>query len=294
MHSHENEIKKENIKKLWLVFGLTVFYMLAEFVGGYISNSLALMADAVHMLSDAAALGLSIFAAWLSMKPANFEKTFGYHRVEIFAAFLNGVMLLAIVGFIVYEAILRLKNPPDVNAPILIWVATGGLLINIISAKILHSSCKDNLNVKGTYLHVLGDMLGSLGAVIVGIAILFFDLHILDPIISFLIASLILLSAFGLISEALDILLEASPSSINVESINNALLELPTVEGVHHLHVWSISSGKTALSVHIVTSSTDLCQTLIAAQTLLKEKFGLDHVTIQVEPPNFSAEQCSF
>lgn len=294
MHSHENQIKQKNIEKLWLVFGLTVLYMFAEFLGGYMSNSLALMADAVHMLSDAVALGLSIFAAWLSMKPATFEKTFGYHRAEIFAAFLNGVMLLAIVGFIVYEAFLRLKNPPDVNAPILIFVATGGLLVNIISAKILHASCKDNLNVKGTYLHVLGDMLGSLGAVIVGIAIFFFDLHILDPIISFVIASLILLSSFSLISEALDILFEASPAHIDVQRINNALLALPMVVEVHHLHVWSISSGKTALSVHIVTSTADLCQILVSAQKLLKENFGIDHVTIQVEPPNFSEGQCSF
>lgn len=268
--------------------------MLAEFWGGYFSNSLALMADAVHMLSDAMALGVSIFAAWISMRPATFQKTFGYHRAEIFAAFFNGIMLLAIVGFIVYEALGRLKNPPDINAPILIVVATGGLIINIISAKILHSSKEDSLNVKGAYLHILGDMLGSFGAVVVGIAILFFDLHILDPIISFFIASLILVSAFRLISEALDILLEASPANIDVESINNALLELPMVEGVHHLHVWSISSGKTALSVHIVTSSPDLCETLLVAQKLLKEDFGINHVTVQIEPPNFSDGHCSF
>lgn len=293
-HEHEHEHKKQNIKKLWLILSLTVLYMFAEFVGGYISNSLALMADATHMFSDAAALGLSIFAAWLSMKPATFEKTFGYHRTEIFAAFINGIMLFVIAGFIIYEACIRIVNPPDINAPVLIFVASGGLLVNIISARILHSSSEDNLNLKGAYLHILGDMLGSLGAIIAGLAIYFFDLHILDPIISFFISALILISAFRLVSETVDILLEASPAGVNVENIHQALLNLPNIEGVHHLHVWSITSGKISLSVHIVTTSSDFRQTLSSAQKLLKDNFNIDHVTIQVEPINFHDGDASF
>jgi len=261
--------------------------MIAEFVGGYFSNSLALMADAAHMLSDAAALGLSIFAAWLSMKPATFERTFGYHRTEIFAAFLNGIMLFVIAGYIIYEACLRIVNPPDVNAPILIFVALGGLVVNILSARMLHSSTEDSLNIKGAYLHVLGDMLGSFGAVIAGIAIFFFDLHILDPIISFFISALIFVSGFRLVSETLDILLEASPAGVNVENIYRALLALPDVEDVHHLHVWSITSGKVSLSVHIVSANHDFKSILLAAKTLLNESFNIDHVTIQIEPPDF-------
>lgn len=268
--------------------------MLAEFIGGYISNSLALMADAAHMFSDAAALGLSIFAAWLSMKPATFEKTFGYHRTEIFAAFINGVMLFVIAGFIIYEAFQRIANPPDINAPILIFVATGGLLVNIIAARILSSSSKDNLNLKGAYLHILGDMLGSLGAIIAGVAIYFFDLHIFDPIISFVISALILFSATRLVSETVDILLEASPAGVNVENIHKTLLDLPYVVDIHHLHVWSITSGKISLSVHIVTESSDFQHILLSAQKLLKKDFNIDHVTIQVEPVNFHDGEANF
>lgn len=293
MH-HEHNHKRQNIKKLKLVLSLTVLYMLAEFIGGYISNSLALMADAAHMFSDAAALGLSIFAAWLSMKPATFEKTFGYHRTEIFAAFINGVMLFVIAGFIIYEAFQRIANPPDINAPVLIFVATGGLLVNIIAARILSSSSKDNLNLKGAYLHILGDMLGSLGAIIAGVAIYFFDLHIFDPIISFVISALILFSATRLVSETVDILLEASPTGVNVENIHKALLDLPDVVDIHHLHVWSITSGKISLSVHIVTESSDFQHILLSAQKLLKKDFNIDHVTIQVEPVNFHDGEANF
>ncbi len=292
--NQEHNHKKENIKKLWFVLILTAVYMLAEFAGGYISNSLALMADAAHMLSDAAALGLSIFAVWLSMKPATFERTFGYHRTEIFAAFINGLMLIVIAGFIIYEAIQRVVNPPDINAPILIFVALGGLIINFIAAWLLNSASGDSLNIKGAYLHVLGDMLGSLGAIIAGLAIYFFDLHILDPIISFVISGLILFSAVRLVSEAVDILLEASPAGINVENIHKALLNLPDVNEVHHLHVWSITSGKISLSVHIVTSSSDFQHILLSAQKLLKKDFNIDHVTIQVEPVNFHDGEANF
>lgn len=273
---------------------MTVLYMFAEFVGGYISHSLALMADAAHMLSDAAALGLSIFAAWLSMKPANFEKTFGYHRTEIFAAFLNGVMLFVIAAFIIYEAFNRIANPPDINAPILIFVASGGLIINVASAMILHSSEEQNLNIKGAYLHVLGDMLGSFGAIVAGLAIYFFDYHLLDPIISFVISALILFSAFRLVSETVHILLEASPEGLNVANIHQALLCLPDVIEVHHLHVWSITSGKVALSVHLVITSENYQEVLCDAQKLLKETFEIDHVTIQVEPPDFCDGEATF
>lgn len=293
MHN-EHDHKKQNIKKLWMVLCITLLYMVAEFAGGYISNSLALMADAAHMLSDAAALGLSIFAAWLTMKPATFERTFGYHRTEIFAAFINGVMLFAIAGFIVYEAINRIANPPDINALVLIFVALGGLVVNIVAARILHSSDEQNLNIKGAYLHVLGDMLGSFGAIVAGLAIYFFDYHLLDPIISFVIAALILVSAIRLISETVNILLEASPAGVNVESIHQALLCIQDVIEVHHLHVWSITSGKVSLSVHLVTTNPDFQSVLCDAQKMLKEDFDIDHVTIQVESPGYCDGEASF
>lgn len=293
MH-YEHNHKKQNIQKLKLVLGLTVFYMFAEFIGGYFANSLALMADASHMLSDAVAIGIAIFAVWFSMKPATFEKTFGYHRIEIFAAFINGVMLFVIAGFIIYEAFQRIANPPDVNAPILIFVALGGLFINIIAAWILGSANQKSLNIKGIYLHVLGDMLGSFGAVISGVAIYFFDLYILDPVISFIIAALILFSAVRLVSETTEILLEASPAGVDVEKIYQALLNLPDVKDIHHLHVWSITYGKILLSVHIVTESSDFEQVLLSAQKLLKNNFKINHVTIQIESPDFKDEKSNF
>jgi cobalt-zinc-cadmium efflux system protein len=289
---HSNQTK--NMKKLLIIFAMTVVYMIAEFVGGLLSNSLALMADAGHMLSDAAALGISIVAAWLSLKPASYSKTYGYHRAEIFAAFINGIMLVAISGVIIYEAYIRLMSPPEVKAPLLIIIATGGLLVNVASANILHSSSNDNINVRGAFLHVLGDLLGSLGAVIAGLCIYFFGFYLADPIISFVIAVLILVSAFRLIGESVDILLESSPSHIDVEAIQKALMALDGVVEVHHLHVWSISAGKVAMSVHIVVSDYGNHQILYDARNFLKHEFGINHATIQIEPVDFDSEKCVF
>jgi cobalt-zinc-cadmium efflux system protein len=298
-HNHDSfdehhNCQTKNMKKLLIVFCLTVIYMIAEFVGGVLSNSLALMADAGHMLSDAAALGISVAAAWISLRPASFTKTYGYHRAEIFAALINGLALVIISSVIVYEAYLRVVNPPEVQAPLMIIVAFGGLVVNIIAASILHGSSQDNINVKGAFLHVLGDLLGSVGAVVAGFAIYFFDFYLADPIISFVIAALILLSAFRIIGESVNVLFEASPSHIDVEAVQNTLLALPNAKYVHHLHVWSISSGKVAMSVHIVVNDYGNHQILYDARNVLKEKFGINHSTIQIEPEDFDSESCVF
>lgn len=295
MHNaHEHEHEEKNFKKIGVVFALTLVYMIAEIIGGVYANSLALIADAGHMLSDAAALGLSFFALWLSLKPASPEKTFGYFRTEILAAFINGITLIGISIFIIYEAYLRLINPPEVKASVLIGVAIGGFFINIISASILHSSSRENLNIRAAFLHILGDLLGSIGAIIAGLAILLWKFYPADPIISIIIAILILISAFQLVMEAIDILLESSPGNINVESIKLALIDIPFVEDVYDLHVWSISTGKVALSVHVVSDEGDYNKVLCAVTGILKEQFHINHLTIQIEPPGFDEKICTF
>jgi len=268
--------------------------MITEFIGGYYTNSLALMADAGHMLSDVTALSLSFFALWLVQKSASPEKTYGYYRAEILVAFVNGITLVGIALYILYEAYYRFVNPPEVHAPIMIIIAFGGFIINTIGAVLLHRPSKENLNIKAAFLHVLGDLLGSVGAIISGLLILFWNFYLADPIVSCIIAVLILISSIRLVNEAVNILLEASPSHINVETIRTVLTELPSVIDVHDLHVWSISSKNIALSVHIVSEEADFKKVLCSADSILKEKFGIMHITIQIEPPGFHESGCFF
>jgi len=288
-HAHE-----QSKSKLTIVIILTFIYMLAEFIGGWLTNSLALVADAGHMLSDVAALALSLFAVWLSIKPASSKKTYGYYRTEILAAFINGIALAAIAIFIIYEAYTRIFHPPEIRAPLMIFIAIGGLIINIIAAFLLHAESQKSLNIKGAFLHIIGDLLGSAGTVIAGFVILIWKINLADPIISIIIAILVLISAIGLVNEAINILLEGSPSYINVESIKESLLSLEYVDGVHDLHVWSISSKNIALSVHVVTKNADCEAVLCMVDDMIREKFGINHLTIQIEPVGYHEGICQF
>lgn len=288
-HSHNNRTNK----RLGIILGLTGIFMIAEFIGGVYTNSLALTADAGHMLSDVGALALSYFSIWISNKPASSEKTYGYFRTEILAAFINGIALVAIALFIIYEAFIRMFMPPEVKAPIMITIAIGGLIVNLIGAFLLHKDSKENLNIQGAFLHIIGDLLGSIGAIIAGIIILRWHFYLADPIISIVIALLILYSSINLINEAVNVLLEAAPSHLNVETIKTALLEIPDVKGVYDLHVWSISSKKIALSVHIITEFLDNKNILSNISNMLKEKFDIHHSTIQIEPEDFDENECS-
>lgn len=293
MHcEHEHKVERKNLKILAIVLLITLGYMIAEVVGGYIANSLALLADAGHMLSDAAGLGLSFFALWISFKPADEKKTYGYYRAEILSAFINGVTLVLISLFIIYEAYQRFFHPFNVNPYILISVAFGGLLINILAAFLLHKSSHENLNIHGAFLHVISDLFGSLAAIIAGIGILVAKWYLLDPILSILIAVLILFSASKLIVEAINVLLEASPSHINIEAIRSELMKLQYVEDVYDLHVWSISTHKIALSVHIVSNNPHTNDILCNSSKVIAEKFGIDHSTIQIEPVGFDEKEC--
>ncbi len=280
--------------KLGLVLFLTSAYMFIEFIGGIITNSLALIADAGHMLGDVAALGMSFLAAFMIARPASDEKTYGYYRLEILVALVNGLLLIGIAAFILYEGVKRFLLPREVEATLMIAIATGGLVINLAGMAILHSSVKHNLNVRGAFWHITGDTLGSLGAIVAGIIIYLFKFYYADIIISVIIAVIITISAIRLIKESSNILLEATPKHIDINEIKNTLLNIPEVKKVHELHVWSISLQRTALSIHVVSDHPDSREVLCKVDKTLRERFNIHHLTIQVEPPGFPEKHCDF
>lgn len=289
MHDHCNHHCSHHtpLKTLIYVTILTGVYMIVEFVGGWLANSLALIADAGHMLTDVGSLGLAVFAAWFAQHPATLTKTYGYYRIEILAAFLNSMLLIFISGFVLYEAFERLYHPEPVQGALMLWVAAGGLLVNIVAAFLLHRNAHDNMNVRAAFLHVLSDMLGSIGAIIAGWLIWQFHWLLADVVISALIALLVFINAVGLLKEAVHILLEGVPSHISVEQVLEVLKTMDEVEAVHDLHIWSITMGQEALSAHIVVKSINDYRPDVVdkVQDLLQTYFGLNHCTIQLEVP---------
>ncbi|PLR97867.1 cation diffusion facilitator family transporter [Bacillus sp. T33-2] len=283
-HSHSHH-HTSNKKALFLSFLLIFTFMLVEVIGGIMTNSLALISDAGHMLSDAAALGLSLFALKLGERKATKSKTFGYKRFEIIAAALNGLTLIIISVYIFYEAYHRFLNPPEVQSIGMLAISTIGLLVNIVAAWILMKADKeDNLNVRSAFLHVLGDMLGSFGAIIAALLIYFFGWGIADPIASVAVCVLILVSGWRVTKESLHVLMEGAPDELKLDEIKPALLRIPHVCEVHDLHVWSITSGVPMLSCHIsITEDGEHDAALHNAQSILHDQFGIDHSTIQVE-----------
>ncbi len=286
-HSHSHHAHESSGRRLKIVLVLTAIYMIAEAVGGWLSNSLALLSDAGHMLTDVAALALAIFALWFSSRPITTKKTYGYYRLEILAALANGVALVVISLLIVYEAIQRLKNPETVAGFEVMLIAIGGLMVNGISAWLLHSASSENLNMRGAFLHIIGDALGSVGAIAAGILIWLFNWTIADPIISMAMCLLIVFSAWTLIRESVNILLEGTPSHIEIKDVVNAMHEIQGVRDVHDLHVWTISSNKYALSAHVrIDADAAYKKTLDALREKLHQRFNMDHVTIQIELPD--------
>jgi len=265
--------------------------MLAEAVGGWLTNSLALIADAGHMLTDVAALSLTLGAIWFASRPATARKTFGYYRLEILAAFVNGIALVLLSIWVIYEAIERWQSPPQIDGFYLTAIAFGGLIVNIIAAKLLHSNHKHDLNMRGAWLHVMGDLLGSATAIVAGVLILAFGWLWADPVCSVLISLIIILGAWRLIMESVNVLLEGTPAHINLSAVERTILETSGVGGVHDLHVWTISSGIDALSAHIShdenVAHSDL---LVQVRERLHDNFGIDHLTIQMETMTREAE----
>lgn len=274
---------KTHVRALRLVLIITSVFMLAEFVGGIVANSLALLADAGHMLTDVAAVALALFVAWISQRPATPQKTFGYLRLEILAALLNGSALFVIAGSIVWEAIDRFQAPPDVEPRILFSVAALGLIANLIAMKLLHAGHEHSLNVRGAYLHVVSDMLGSIGALAAGAIIWVTDWSLADPIVSIVVALLILGSAWRLVRDSVEVLLEATPRHIEMTDVETELRAIPDVSGVHDLHVWTVTSGVVAMSGHVCVDDPEANQRVLEDAQQRMDGLGIHHVTIQIE-----------
>jgi cobalt-zinc-cadmium efflux system protein len=273
-----------NRRDLSLTLVLTASYCLVEFVGGIFTNSLALLSDAGHMLSDVAALGLSLFAIRLAQLPPTANKTFGYHRVEILAALVNALLLWVIVALIFREAFHRFLTPPQVKSTGMIAVATVGLGVNLVSLFVLNRSQAESLNVRAAFVHVLGDALGSIGAVLAGVAILVAGWYVADPLVSVGIGLLILYSSWGIIRDSVDILMQSTPRGMRLEEVEECLLGIEGVRQVHDLHIWTLTSGMYHLSAHLVIRGDNEPHAIIeAAQTRLRERFGINHTTVQVD-----------
>jgi cobalt-zinc-cadmium efflux system protein len=280
VHNHEHDRYR---LKFTLV--LTGGYCLVEFIGGLLTHSLALLSDAGHMLSDVSAMGLSLFAAYIATLPVTSQKTFGYYRAEILAAFLNGLALWLVAGVIFREAYYRFFSPPEVHGYGMLFVAGVGLLVNLVTVWLLHDAQHSNLNIHGVFLHVLGDALGSVGAIFASIVILWTGWNWVDPLTSIAIGLLVLVSSFSLVRESVDILIQATPRHLDLAEIQAAIETVPGVARVHDLHVWTLTSGLFTLTAHVVVNgATDHHALLDSIEQRIQQRFAIDHTTIQLEP----------
>jgi cobalt-zinc-cadmium efflux system protein len=294
-HDHKQQRSSENWRRLSLVLFLTGFYMVAELVGGWWTGSLALLADAGHMFTDAAALMLALTAVWFGSRPATPKKTFGYYRLEIIVALVNGVALVVISLLIFYGAYQRWLSPPVVRSGPMVLVASGGLVVNLVCAWILHSHDQVDLNIRGAWLHVMGDALGSVAAILAGACMMLFGWYAADPLFSVVISLLIIWGSIRLIRESTNVLLEGTPAHINLAAVEDAILATRGVNDVHDLHVWTITSGREALSAHVIhVSSISQPELLRELRAKLQDRFGVDHLTIQMETPDFDDETFHF
>lgn len=273
-------------KSLKIVFAITATYLVIEVVVGFISNSLALLSDAAHMLTDVGGQALALFAIWMTSKPRNNHKTYGYYRTEIFSALINALVLIFISGFILYEAWQRFKEPPAVAGIPMLIVAVCGLIINLIGMKILKAGSEESINIKGAFLEVVSDMLSSVAVIIAGIIILATGWLYIDPIMSALIGLFILPRTYNLLKESVDILLEGVPKDVDYAAVEKFIAEKPGVVSVHDLHIWTLTSGINALSGHIImeaeTKLLEINEVTSAIKNELVAKFKITHTTIEV------------
>ena len=289
-HQHEHTCEGHHHhhapgRSLFVSFLMVAGFMVVEAVGGWYTNSLALLSDAGHMLTDAGALAFSLLALKIGEMPPSTTKTFGYRRFEILAALGNGLALWTIVIMILHEAYGRLQSPPEVKAPLMIAVATLGLLVNLLSIKLLHAHKDDNLNVRGAFLHVMADLLGSVGALAAGLIMLTTGWQLVDPLISLGICLLILWSSWGIIKDAVHLLLLGVPSHLDYREVEQEILSHQGVCCLYDLHIWAIASGREAVTAHVVVPdgygrSQELLTEIVAT---LRERFGIEHTTIQIE-----------
>jgi cobalt-zinc-cadmium efflux system protein len=281
VHTHTN-----NRRRLQIALSITALFTLVEVVGGIITRSLALLADAGHMLTDSMALALAVFAFAISSRPPDHKRSFGYHRVQILAAFVNGLTLIAIVVWILIEAVQRLLAPPQVAGETMLYVAIAGLFVNVASFWVLHGGDQDNLNMRGAALHVLSDLLGSVATIAAAIVIILTGWMPIDPILSLVVAALIFRSALYVVSRSAHILLEGTPEWLDVGDIRRRLAAtVPEVTDVHHVHVWGLTQERLMLTMHVVLEPgcPEPTAAIRAVKKTLAEEYGIDHSTIEIE-----------
>lgn len=284
--SHDHDGHRGNLKRVQIALVLTATFMIVEVIGGILSGSLALLADAGHMLTDTMALALAAFAFRMSSRPADKKRSFGYQRVQIIAAFVNGLGLLALVGWILFEAVTRFLDPPEVIGETMLIVASAGLLVNIASFVVLHGGDQENLNIRGAALHVAGDLLGSVAAIIAAIVIISSGWMPIDPILSVVVAMLILRSAWQLVRRSAHILLEGAPEWLNVKEMQaKIILKVPEVDSIHHVHVWGLTPQDLMLTMHVVFRECpdDTTPLVRKVKNVLADEFGISHSTIEAE-----------
>lgn len=284
-HGHPHGPAGKGERRLLLAMLMTGLFMVAEAVGGWLSGSLALLADAGHMLTDTAALAIALFAARAARRPPDGLRSYGYHRSEVLAAFVNGLILLGIVAWIVVEAFSRLRHPPPVAGGLMLIIAVLGLLVNLGAFAVLRGGDRHDLNLRGALLHVLGDLLGSVAAILASAVILATGWYPIDPLLSILVAGLILRSALDLLRQSSHILLEGTPREVDLAALRRDLTASVTqVRDIHHVHVWSLKPGHPLLTMHItVDPESDDRRVLPAVKRRLRERFGIEHSTLQIE-----------
>jgi cobalt-zinc-cadmium efflux system protein len=281
--AHLSAGRSTPVPRLWAVLGLTGSFMVLEAVGGWISGSLALLADAGHMLTDVGALALSLLAAWIAQRPAGETKTYGYLRWEILAALINGAALFGIAGWVVWEAIQRLQHPGPIRTGIFLTVAAAGLAVNLVSLALLHRSREGSLNLRGAYLHVMGDALGSVGALGAAGIVWLTGWTAADPLVSIALSLLILVGAWRLLRESTDVLLEAVPGHVSLPEVQARISGVRGVAAVHDLHVWTVASGMVAMSGHAVVPDLEAHPGVLEGIRAEMAALGIAHVTMQLE-----------
>lgn len=292
---HTHSPASTNKRRLAFVFGLTLLYLAAEVVGGLLTHSLALLADAGHMLTDVAGLGLALFAIRFAERAATPERTYGYYRFEILAALTNAVVLIGISLYILYEAWQRFRNPPEVASGGMLIVALIGLAVNIAGMLILRSGAQESLNMKGAYFEVISDMLTSVGVIVAGLIMLTTGWYYADPLISAGIGLFILPRTWALLKDAVGVLLEGTPSDVNLAALREAIAGVTGVADVHDLHVWALTSGVNAMSAHVALADGAAHDEVLAAvNERITSGFKITHTTVQVEGPDFAKHETHF
>jgi cobalt-zinc-cadmium efflux system protein len=283
-HGHANDHRSASRRALLLVLGLTLAFTVVEVAGGFLTGSLALLADAGHMVSDVFSIGLALVALTLAQRPASPRRSFGFQRAEILAAFVNGIALVLVSAWIVWEAIQRLDDPPEILGGWMLLVALAGLAVNAGAAAILMRSGRESLNVEAAFRHVIADLLGSVGVLVAALVILLTGWYLVDPLVSIAIALLIVASAWGILRDSTAILMEQTPSGIDADAVARAIVEVPGVTSVHDLHVWRITSGFDALSAHVLVGRGEDCHALRRdVERAIERRFGITHTTLQVD-----------